>query len=264
MEKQNEYKNYLPAALRSLVRQKKITGQTSGMCEGYAQANLCILPKKYAYDFLLFCMRNKKSCPLLEVGDEGSRMLKTCGKIDIATDVPKYRIWENGKLVAETEDVSSLWRDDLVAFVIGCSFSFESALMDGGIDVRNISENHNVPMYITNIDTNPAGIFSGKLVVSMRPIPSSQIPQAVTITEKVPQVHGSPVHIGNPSAIGIKDISIPDFGEASTIREGELPVFWACGVTPQSVVMNSKPDFCITHAPGHMLITDLLEKDFRN
>lgn len=166
--------------------------------------------------------------------------------------------------MAETEDVSSLWRDDLVAFVIGCSFSFESALMDGGIDVRNISENHNVPMYITNIDTNPAGIFSGKLVVSMRPIPSFQIPQVVTITEKVPQVHGSPVHIGNLSAIGIKDISIPDFGEASTIREGELPVFWACGVTPQSVVMNSKPDFCITHAPGHMFITDLLEKDFRS
>ena len=262
---QNPYKDKNPLEVRKLIREGKITGQTSGMCDGFAQANLCILPKKYAYDFLLFCQRNPKSCPLLEVSDEGSRFLRTSAQdCDISKDVPKYRIWENGVLKGEYADVSDFWRDDLVTFVIGCSFSFEAPLMQAGIDVRNISENHNVPMYLTNIDTNPAGIFSGKMVVSMRPIPHEQIVKAVTVTAKVPKVHGSPIHIGSPEIIGIKDISKPDFGEPSTIREGEVPVFWACGVTPQSVVMNSRPDFCITHAPGHMLITDIKEVDLQN
>lgn len=261
----NPYKNTLPEAVRGMIRESKITGQTSGMCDGYAQANLCILPKKYAYDFLLFCQRNQQSCPLLEVSDEGSRKLNFAAKnCDIATDVPKYRIWKNGKLEAEVTDVSEFWRDDLVTFVIGCSFSFEAPLIAAGIDVRNISENHNVPMYLSNIDTVPAGMFNGKMVVSMRPIPYSQIVKATTITARVPKVHGAPIHIGNPEIIGIKDISKPDFGEPSTIRDGEVPVFWCCGVTPQSVVMNSKPDFCITHAPGHMLITDIPEADLRN
>lgn len=261
----NPYKDITPKEVRKLIREKKITGQTSGMCAGYAQANLCILPKKYAYDFLLFCQRNQQSCPLLEVSDEGSRFLKTsASNCDIATDVPKYRIWKNGGLAGEYTDVSGFWRDDLVTFVIGCSFSFEAPLIEAGIDVRNISENHNVPMYLTNIDTNPAGIFSGKMVVSMRPIHYSQIVKATTITARVPKVHGAPIHIGSPELIGIKDISKPDFGEASTIKEGEVPVFWCCGVTPQSVVMNSKPDFCITHAPGHMLITDIPETFLQN
>lgn len=261
----NPYKDMLPEDVRKLIREGKITTQTSGMCGGYAQANLCILPKKYAYDFLLFCQRNPKSCPLLEVSDEGSRFLNSSAiDCDIATDVPKYRIWKNGELAGEYTDVKEFWRDDLVTFVIGCSFSFEAPLIAAGIDIRNISENHNVPMYVTNIDTEPAGIFSGKLVVSMRPIPYGQIVKATTITARVPQVHGAPIHIGNPAFIGIKDISKPDFGEASTIREGEAPVFWCCGVTPQSVVMNSKPDFCITHAPGHMLITDIPEISLQN
>lgn len=262
---QNPYKNYLPKEVRLLIRQQIITGQTSGMCNGYAQGNLCVLPKKYAYDFLLFSLRNQQSCPLLEVSDAGSRFLKTCAKdADIARDIPKYRVWEKGVLKGEYNDVSEFWRDDLVSFVIGCSFSFESLLIQSGIDVRNISENHNVPMYITNIDTNPAGIFSGKMVVSMRPIPANQISQAVKITARVPKVHGAPIHIGEPSLIGIKDVNKPDFGEPSTIRPGEIPVFWCCGVTPQSVVMNSKPDFCITHSPGHMLITDIKEIEFQN
>ena len=261
----NAYKNNTPEEVRKLIRQEKITIQTSGMCDGYAQANLCILPKKYAYDFLLFCQRNQQSCPLLEVSDEGSRFLKTSAKdCDIAIDVPKYRIWKNGELEGEYTDVSKFWRDDLVTFVIGCSFSFEAPLIAAGIDVRNVSENHNVPMYLTNIDTNPAGIFSGKMVVSMRPIPYNQIVKATTITARVPKVHGAPIHIGAPEVIGIKDISKPDFGEPSTIRSGEVPVFWCCGVTPQSVVMNSKPDFCITHAPGHMLITDIPESTLQN
>lgn len=265
MINQNPYKDKSPFEVRKLIREGKIRGQTSGMCAGYAQANLCILPKKYAYDFLLFCQRNPKSCPLLEVSDEGSRFLRTsAADCDIAKDVPRYRIWEKGELKGEFTDVSSFWRDDLVTFVIGCSFSFEEPLMQAGIDVRNISENHNVPMYLTNIDTKPAGIFGGKMVVSMRPIPHSQIVKTVTVTARVPKVHGAPVHIGSPEVIGIKDISKPDFGEASTIKPGEVPVFWACGVTPQSVVMNSKPDFCITHAPGHMLITDITEVDLQN
>ena len=261
----NAYKDKNPAEVRKLIRQGKITVQTSGMCDGYAQANLCILPKKYAYDFLLFCQRNQQSCPLLEVSDEGSRFLKSsASNCDIAKDVPKYRIWKNGQLAGEYTDVSEFWRDDLVTFVIGCSFSFEAPLIAAGIDVRNISENHNVPMYLTNIDTKPAGIFSGKMVVSMRPIPYNQIVKATTITARVPKVHGAPIHIGSPEVIGIKDITKPDFGEPSTIKAGEVPLFWCCGVTPQSVVMNSKPDFCITHAPGHMLITDIPESALQN
>lgn len=265
MINENPYKNKTPSEVRKLIREEKITCQTSGMCDGFAQANLCILPKKYAYDFLLFCQRNQQSCPLLEVGDVGDKFLKTsAANCDISKDVPKYRIWENGQLKGEYTDVSKFWRDDLVTFVIGCSFSFEAPLMAAGIDVRNISENHNVPMYLTDIDTTPAGIFSGKMVVSMRPIPYNQIVKATTITARVPKVHGAPIHIGDPSIIGIKDISKPDFGEPSTIKEGEVPVFWCCGVTPQSVVMNSKPDFCITHAPGHMLITDIPESTLQN
>ena len=261
----NQYKNTSPLDVRHLIREGKITGQTSGMCDGFAQANLCILPKKYAYDFLLFCQRNQQSCPLLEVSDEGSRKLRFSAEdCDIATDVPKYRVWKNGELAGEYTDVKDFWREDLVTFVIGCSFSFEAPLIAAGIDVRNISENHNVPMYLTNIDTRPAGMFCGKMVVSMRPIPYNQIVKATTITARVPKVHGAPIHIGAPEVIGIKDISKPDFGEPSTIREGEVPVFWCCGVTPQSVVMNSKPDFCITHAPGHMLVTDIPESTLQS
>lgn len=258
----NIYQNYLPKDVRALIAQEKITSQTSGMCSGYAQGNLCILPKKYAYDFLLFCQRNPKSCPLLEVTDTGERILKTCAPgSDIATDIPKYRVWQNGTMIAEPLNVKDFWRDDLVSFIIGCSFSFESLLMENGIDVRNISQNCNVPMYLTNIETQRAGIFGGKMVVSMRPIPYSQIVKAVTVTAAMPRVHGSPIHIGTPEAIGIKDLSKPDFGDAVKINDGEVPVFWCCGVTPQSVVMTSKPEFCITHSPGHMLITDLKNAD---
>lgn len=258
----NIYQNYLPKDVRALIAQEKITSQTSGMCSGYAQGNLCILQKKYAYDFLLFCQRNPKSCPLLEVTDTGERILKTCAPgSDIATDIPKYRVWQNGTMIAEPLNVKDFWRDDLVSFIIGCSFSFESLLMENGIDVRNISQNCNVPMYLTNIETQRAGIFGGKMVVSMRPIPYSQIVKAVTVTAAMPRVHGSPIHIGTPEAIGIKDLSKPDFGDAVKINDGEVPVFWCCGVTPQSVVMTSKPEFCITHSPGNMLITDLKNTD---
>lgn len=247
-----------PSKVRELIRKGEITGPTAGMCAGYAQANLAVLPKELAYDFLLFCQRNPKSCPLLEVSDVGSRTLHTIAKdADIATDIPKYRIYENGVLVDECTDVSRYWRDDFVSFLIGCSFSFEAELLEAGITIRHIEENRNVPMYRTNIDCEPAGIFSGKMVVSMRPLPHDQVVRAALITGGMPRVHGAPIHIGSPEAIGIKDINHPDFGDSVTIKEGEVPVFWPCGVTPQSVIMNVKPKIAITHSPGHMFITDI-------
>ena len=253
-----DYSTMQPSEVRALIREGKITGQTSGMCAGYAQGNLLILPREQAYDFLLFTQRNPKSCPILEVGDAGSRLVKKMADgADIATDIPKYRVWENGELTGEYTDISRFWREDFVYFLIGCSFSFEGELLAAGVPVRHIEEGKNVPMYLTNIDCEEAGIFHGKLVVSMRPMPADQVIRAVSITASMPRVHGAPIHIGDPAKIGIADISRPDFGEAVTIREGEIPVFWCCGVTPQSVVMSAKPPIAISHAPGHMFITDV-------
>ncbi len=254
----------VPTEVRKLIREEKITGPTSGMCPGYAQANLVVLPKEYAYDFLLFTQRNPKSCPILEVSQAGDRLLrKIAPGADIATEIPRYRIYENGVMTGEYTNVESFWREDLVSFLIGCSFSFESELLEAGIEVRHISMGCNVPMYITNIECEPAGIFSGKMVVSMRPIPYGQLVKAVTVTEQMPKVHGTPIHIGDPSVVGIRDVNRPDFGDAVPIKPGEVPVFWCCGVTPQSVVMNVKPSFCITHAPGHMLITDVKNTELK-
>ena len=253
-----DYSKMLPREVRALIRQGVITGQTSGMCEGYAQGNLLILPREQAYDFLLFTQRNPKSCPLLEVGDVGSRLVrKMADNADIARDIPRYRVWEYGKLTGEYTDISRFWRDDFVYFLIGCSFSFEGELLSAGVPVRHIEEGKNVPMYLTNIDCEEAGIFHGKLVVSMRPMPADQVIRAISITASMPRVHGDPIHIGDPSKIGIADLSKPDFGEAVTIRPGEIPVFWCCGVTPQSVVMSARPPIAISHAPGHMFLTDV-------
>lgn len=253
-----EFASMAPSDVRELIRKGEIIGPTAGMCNGYAQANLAVLPKELAYDFLLFCQRNPKSCPLLEVSDVGSRELHSIAKnVDIATDIPKYRIYKDGVMVEECADVSRFWRDDFVSFLIGCSFSFEAELLESGITVRHIEENRNVPMFRTNIDCEPAGIFSGKMVVSMRPLPYDQIVRATLITGDMPRVHGAPIHIGSPEAIGIEDVSKPDFGDSVTIHDGEVPVFWPCGVTPQSVIMNVKPKIAITHSPGHMFITDI-------
>ncbi len=247
-----------PAQVREKIRQGIITGQTAGMCNGYAQANLCVLPREYAYDFLLFAQRNPAPCPILEVSDPGERLLYTIAKnADIATDFPKYRIYIDGVLKEETTDASSFWREDLVSFLIGCSFSFEGELLAAGIPVRHIEEGRNVPMFLTNIPCRPAGIFHGNMVVSMRPMPADQVVRAVNATAAMPKVHGAPVHIGDPAGIGIADIHRPDFGDAVTVYPGEVPVFWPCGVTPQAAVMEAKPSFAITHAPGHMLITDI-------
>lgn len=247
-----------PAEVREMIRKAQIQTPTSGMCPGFAQANLVVLPMKYAYDFLLYTQRNPKACPLLEVSDTGSRFLKKIAPgADIAKDIPKYRVYRNGELIEERISVEDLWREDLVSFLIGCSFSFESELIEAGIEMRHNTEGVNVPMYLTNIPCEPAGCFHGNMVVSMRPIPYDQVVKAVTITAAIPKVHGAPVHIGTPEVIGIHDLAHPDFGDPVTIHEGEVPVFWACGVTPQAAVMASRPDFCITHAPGHMLITDV-------
>lgn len=253
-----DYREAEPAAVRAQIREGNFTGQTSGLCNGYAQANLVTLPRDIAYDFLLFTQRNPRPCPLLEVSDTGSRLLQQIAPgADIATDLPKYRIYEHGVLTGEYTDVVKFWRKDFVSFLIGCSFSFEGELLAADVPVRQIEEGKNVPMYNTNISCKPAGIFHGNLVVSMRPIPYELIPKAVLITGQMPRVHGAPIHIGAPEAIGITDLEHPDYGEMVTIRPGEVPVFWPCGVTPQNIIMSSRPEFVITHAPGHMLITDV-------
>lgn len=247
-----------PAEVRAMIRTGEITGQTSGMCDGYAQANLAILPKDLAFDFLLFTQRNKKPCPVLDVTEAGSPVPRlTAPGADIRTDIPRYRIYRKGELTDEVTDISSFWRDDLVAFLLGCSFSFEAPMIEAGLEVRHITDHHNVPMYKTNIECVPAGVFHGPMVVSMRPMKPADAIRAVQISTRMPFVHGAPIHIGDPEAIGIHDIDKPDFGEPSEIRPGEVPVFWACGVTPQAVAMAVKPEFMITHAPGHMFITDI-------
>ena len=258
------YESTLPSDVRHLIRAGLITGPTAGMCAGYAQANLVILPREFAYDFLLFTQRNPRSCPLLEVSDTGSRLLHTiASNADIATDFPRYRIYRDGQLKEECTDISPFWQDDFVSFLIGCSVSFEAARQEAGIPVRHIEENCNVPMYKTSIPCAPSGIFHGTMVVSMRPIPAALVPKAVLVTGEMPRVHGAPIHIGDPSAIGIHDLMHPDFGDMVTIREGEVPVFWPCGVTPQNVVMASRPPLAITHAPGHMLITDVKNAELK-
>lgn len=249
-----------PTQARAAIRRGEITGPTTGFCSGYAQGNLVVLPKALAWDFLLFCQRNPKACPLLEVADAGQRSFSRFAPgSDIAADLPRYRVYRRGELVEEPTDVSAYFnaRDDLVSFLIGCSFSFESALLEADIPVRQIEEGVNVPMYNTSIPCDPAGVFHGNMVVSMRPIPHHLVPAAVTITAGMPRVHGAPIQIGSPEVIGITDLAHPDYGDAVTIRPGEVPVFWPCGVTPQAAVMASRPDFCITHAPGHMFLTDV-------
>ena len=251
-----------PRELREQIRTGRWRGVTSGVVPGYVQANLAILPRDLAFDFLLFCQRNPKPCPLLEVVEAGgAEPFLTAPGADIRTDIPGYRIYENGELTTETISLVDHWRDDLVSFLLGCSFSFESALSDVGIPLRHQEMGCNVPMYITNIPTTPAGVFSGPMVVSMRPIQRNQIVRAVQVTSRFPATHGAPVHIGDPAAIGITDISQPDFGDSVEVRAGEEPVFWACGVTPQAVALSSKPSLMITHAPGHMFITDQRDAD---
>ena len=236
---------------------------TAGHARGYMQANLLAVPQEYAFDFLLFAQRNPKPCPIVGVLEAGQYASELLPGGDIRTDIAGYRVFKDGVLVDEVADATEHWPEDMVSFLIGCSFTFETALQDYGIPVAHIEQGRNVPMYKTNIDCSPAGVFSGPMVVSMRPIPARQLSDAVRITSRYPSVHGAPVHVGDPEAIGIKDLSRPDFGEAVDIPAGTIPVFWACGVTPQAIVMNSKPSLAITHAPGKMLVTNARDLEYQ-
>jgi uncharacterized protein YcsI (UPF0317 family) len=246
-----------PQMLRERIRAGDFDRNTSGLCPGYVQANVVILPAGDAVDFLRFCQANPKPCPLLASGEPGDPTLPALGDIDIRTDVPRYRVFANGRFSEELTSVESLWRDDFVSFALGCSFSFEEALIGDGLEVRNITEGVNVPMYRTSIPCTPAGRFSGNMVVSMRPMTPRDAIRAIQICTRFPAVHGAPLHFGDPAQIGIADLSRPDYGEAVTIRDGEVPVFWACGVTPQEALAQAAPDIAITHSPGCMLVTDL-------
>ena len=244
---------------RHIFREGSYTGVTHGFAPGCVQGNLAILPKDYAADFLRFCQLNPKPCPLIGMSPKpGDPSIPELGAdLDIRTDLPKYRVWRKGKLTAEPADIKAHWRDDLVAFVLGCSFSFEEALLEDGMELRHMTCGSNVPMYRTNIACAPSGPVHGPMVVSMRPLKPADAIRAVQITSRFPAVHGAPVHIGLPEAIGIEDLAKPDYGDAVEVRAGELPVFWACGVTPQAVIAAMAPEFSITHAPGSMLVADV-------
>jgi uncharacterized protein YcsI (UPF0317 family) len=251
-----------PREVRRAIRRREHTGHTAGLAPGYVQGNLCIVPQQYAADFLLFCQRNPKPCPVLGVSEPGDPRIPALGEdLDIRTDIPSYRIFEDGKFARDVPDLRDVWRKDLVAFVLGCSFSFEEALMEAGLPLRYVEQKTNVPMFRTSVDTVPAGPFRGKLVVSMRPFKPADAIRAIQITSRFPSVHGAPVHLGRPDLIGIQDLSKPWVGDPTEVREDEIPLFWACGVTPQSVALDARLPLVITHTPGHMLVTDLKNAD---
>jgi uncharacterized protein YcsI (UPF0317 family) len=250
------------ADVRRRARAGELTGPTPGLALGYVQANLVVVPRELAFDFLLFCQRNPKPCPLLDVTEpgDGEPRLVAPGA-DVRTDLPCYRVYQRGELVEEPTDLSRWWRPDLVAFLLGCSFTFENALLQAGVPLRHIEQNRNVPMYRTNIACRPAGAFRGPMVVSMRPLTPAQAVAATRVCGRFPRAHGTPVHFGDPAAIGIRDLARPDFGDAVDVRPGETPVFWACGVTPQAVAMEARPPLLLTHKPGHMFVTDLRDTE---
>lgn len=249
-----------PPAVRREIREGRYAQHTAGLGQGFLQTNLAILPESHALDFMRYCQRNPKPCPLTGVSDTGNPMMTTLGRdIDIRTDVPAYNIYENGRLTGSTTDITDLWRDDMVAFALGCSFTFERALQDAGIPVWHIDHDTTVPMFRSSIPTVPAGPFSGAMVVSMRAIPAADVARAAEISRRYPLAHGAPVHWGDPAEIGVRDVSRPDWGDPAPVPEGHVPVFWACGVTPQVALEAAAPPICITHKPGHMLITDIAE-----
>lgn len=245
--------------VRNVIRTGAWTSHTSGLASSHVQGNVVILPKALASDFLRYCQRNPIPCPLLAASDPGQTGLPNLGDdIDIRSDLPRYRVWRDGKVVNEPTDIAHLWRDDFVTFVLGCSFSFEHALLEIGLPLRHIQQGKNVAMFRSNIQTQTAGIFSGPMVVSMRPMKAAAAIRAVQVTSRFPSVHGAPIHLGDPALIGILDLNAPDYGDAIEVMPDEIPVFWACGVTPQAALIQARPALCITHAPGAMLVTDLL------
>lgn len=251
--------------VRRACRRGEWRDQTSGLAPGFVQANLAVVPKEWAWDFILFAQRNPKPCPVLEAGEAGSPFTRfIADHADIRSDLPKYRIYEYGELTGEVTDINHLWKDDYVFFLIGCSFSFEEALMSSGLEVRHISEGRNVPMYKTSILCKSAGRFiDTAMVVSMRPFSPENAMKAIAVTREFPGVHGAPVHMGDPGAIGINDLDKPDWGDPVTIEKGEIPLFWGCGVTPQVAAMTAKIPIMITHSPGHMFVGDRMNHEYR-
>jgi uncharacterized protein YcsI (UPF0317 family) len=249
--------------VRARIRDGEHAGPTGGLARGCVQTNLVILPGDYAFDFLKFCVRNPRPCPVLEVTDAGSPTPPVMAPdADLRTDVPRYRVYENGEIVDEPTDIRTYWRDDLVSFLIGCSFTFERALLDGGLYLAHLDQGCNVPMYVTGRDCVPSGPFAGPMVVSMRPYRADEIPQVVAISGRYPTMHGAPVHVGDPGSLGVRDLEEPEFGDPISMEEDQIPVFWACGVTPQAVVMKAALPLVITHSPGHMFITDRLDAEY--
>ena len=252
----DELRDASPQEAWQLNRRQEWNRTTSGICHGFVQANLVVLPVGEAFDFLRFCGRNPKPCPVLEVTDPGDPEPKLMAPgADLRTDLPLYSVFRDGVLTETTKDITDLWTGDMVAFLLGCSFSFEHLLMDAGLPIRHIEQGVNGPVYLSDRACAPAGRYRGQLVVSMRPIPGARVAEAVTITAAHPEVHGAPVHVGAPEALGITDLARPDWGEPVTLHEGDVPVFWACGVTPQQVAMQARPPLMITHATGHMFVT---------
>lgn len=248
--------------VRLAARTGVLTGPTAGLAPGFVQGNLVVLPADVAEDFAGFCALNPKPCPVIGVTDRGVPRVAALGAdLDLRTDLPRYRVWRDGELVEEVSDVSRQWRDDLVGFVLGCSFTFEDALTAAGIPLRHLTARKNVAMYRTNIACNRAGRFGGPLVVSMRPLTEADVRRAIEITARFPAAHGAPVHVGDPGVIGIRDLSSPDYGDPTELVAGDVPVFWACGVTPQASIAAARIPFAITHAPGCMLVTDLKTED---
>lgn len=254
-----EIRALAPDALRRVIRQNRFNGPTAGCAPGRLQGNLAILPEALASDFLRFCQQNPKPCPLIGVSEPGNPCIPSLGcDLDIRTDLGGYRVFRGDAERHESvRDLSTVWRDDLVTFVLGCSFSFEDAILRAGIPIAHIAQDRNVPMYVTNRETTTCGSFGGPVVVSMRAFRAEDAIQAVLLSDRYRLAHGAPVHLGDPSEIGIADLSNPDFGDAPTLRPGDVPVFWACGVTPQMAIRRARPDLAITHEPGHMLVTDL-------
>jgi uncharacterized protein YcsI (UPF0317 family) len=260
-----ELRNAKGADVRRWARKAELADPTAGLAMGYVQANLVVVARELAFDFLLFCQRNPKPCPLLDVTDMGDpEPRQIAAGADVRTDLPRYCVYREGELVNEPKDITAYWNKDSVAFLIGCSFSFENALLEAGIPLRHLDMNCNVPMYRTNLMCRPAGAFHGPMVVSMRPMTTDQAILATRITSRYTRTHGAPVHIGDPKGLGIADLGNPDFGDPVEVRAGEVPVFWACGVTPQAVAMAARPPFLLTHKPGHMFVTDLRDAQMVN
>lgn len=258
MTRQTRGRQHTGLEVRHSARSGKLTGQTAGLAPGFVQGNLAVLPRDLAADFLRFCQINARACPLIGMSNPGSVEIPELGAdLDLRTDLPAYRIWRDGVVAEEVGDITHFWRDDLVSFVIGCSFSFEEALIENDIPLRHVNAGKNVAMYRTNVPTVKAGPFEGPLVVSMRPLKARDAIRAIQITSRFPAVHGAPVHIGRPDLIGIADLASPDYGDPVFVADDEIPVFWACGVTPQAVIAAAKPPFAITHAPGCMLVSDV-------